>query len=41
MLQLPTPYNLPLSHNTFVTDDERMDDNRAKDAYSIAVARQK
>jgi len=39
----PTTYDLPFSHNTSITNDERqkaMVDNHAKDAYSIAVVRQ-
>jgi len=32
-------YDLPFSHNTFVTDEEdgRTDDNRAINAYSISI----
>jgi len=41
MVLSPTPYDLPFRHNTSVTDRQMDHDNRAKDACSIAVARQK
>jgi len=44
-VQKVSPYYLPFSHSTSVTDERQTDrrqitdDNRARDAYSIAVAR--